>query len=75
MNQYNYSFDLIFGNGNVRFKTVFLKSLSDKKCERYCRYFIYKAFNFNNSSCSRNAQVTLVEKPQTKLTMFKNYEH
>ena len=36
-----------------------------------------KVFNYNYDmfSCSRNAQVTAVEKPQLKIISFPNYKH
>ena len=53
--------------------------------ELYClihngfRFFLgLKMFNFDHSyicSCSRNAQITFLEKPQLKITSFKDYKH
>ena len=43
-----------------------LDTLSDQKCETYCRFLSLKVLNSDISnlfSCNRNAQVTFNEKP------------
>ena len=57
--------------GNARF-TIF--PLSYEVFGRYCNFSRFKNVNADNS-CSRNAQLTFVEKPQKKKMSFQNYKH
>ena len=55
------------------------KSVSDKKCGRYCRFSRSKKLNSDNSyihmfSFSKIAQVTFVANPQLKIASFQNYK-
>ena len=60
-------------NVRIRFTKVFLKPQSD---QQYERHFLlgFKVFLYDNSqmfSCSRNLQVTLLEKPKLKRKCFR----
>ena len=63
----DYSSVILCKDDNIGFTTAPLKSLSDKKCGRYC------CFSGFSSSCTRNMQVTFVKKEYLKLIRFLNY--